>query len=349
MRALEPNWDDVEIPPSPDIDAIVRKNPLRICGCVEEACVFAEDERRDLDDDIDVDADYCGELSWRSVAEIMYEIEFLTIECPRVKAMDEWVAKVVIPRWKESEGRWGLDADKFNIISCVVHRVAYRKPRLKLQWCYKPALRFVMKHPKYVNPNTASSIMVKLPSPVGWIEATRDASGVLSYRYDNMRLKLDMNAINKDNYGKTWAEKTHPEKTIPIFVTPEEMEKIPPLRRHCYVYSPGVEGWVAAKRTCNAPWIQSLEGTDIEYPIYDVEGDEYGKDYGVLAPLYDGNLDKVYDRLVLHPQYKTKWIGAYTASDGKLYAYSYPSDVEVHVDISPDNFNHTWCWPPSAM
>ena len=337
-----------EIPPSPDIDGVYG-SPRLPCGCAGAACAFGEDEREPGEGVADVDADRCGELGWREVARTVDEIDFLILEDRRVRVLEDWVEKVVAPRWRQSEGRWGLDPEAFANISRIVHRVSGCPiGRCKIQWWYKPALRFVMKHPRDANPNAAASIMIKMPSPVGWIEADRDASGALSYRYDGGRVPVDMRSITKDGYGKTWAEKAEP-SPMPVFAHPRAMESTPPGSRHCYVYSPGVGGWVAAKRDDeDGTWMQALEGTDIKHPVYDVPGDEYGKDFGVLAPLYDGNLDRVYDRLVLHPQYDAKWIGAYTGRDGKLYCYGYPSDVEVRADLSPDNFNRTWCWPPSA-
>ena len=331
------------------------------CGCQAVACLFGDD-LRDSDDDgdpnADPDADWCAEVPWARAAAIVRENERLMFLPDRVKVMETWVKQVVISRWKKSKSKAALSARDFRVLSLVVHRVGVGElMRLRIMPRFRPAFQFVMKHPLRACPDLARSVMIKLDPPVRWVEATRGADGVLSYRRDQGRVPVDMKALRVDSYGDTWAEAVTPGGGPPLLLPPDRVASLPEQDRRWCVFSRGVGAWVPARRGSRDGAVEWMQAFDppcrVEYPILDVGeeygGEEYGRDVGVLAPLYDGDLTRVYDRLVLHPQHRTKWIGVYERQ-GRLFAYSYPDDVEIlGCDLSPENFNLTWCWPPCLV
>ena len=326
----------VEAPPSPDVEMVIAQT--------DRGIGFAERMPESFDDpDINVLSDYCGELSWPRAARVVWEIEY-SDACP--EAMEEWVRAVVSERWERSRARMKLPPADHQVLQGVVSRISKGLPRMILRCEYRPLTTFVMMHPRDVDRRSLRSVMLRRKDPVGWIEAAREGGGGLSFRYDDSSVPVDPESLPFSSYGEAWAAKDAPSPR-PVFATPEQLKKIHPDKRHWYVYSPGVEGWVPATRTKDGRWIQTLQGTGIRHPIDDVPGTDYGKDVGALAPLYDGGLERAVDVLVRHPQYDARWLGAYGGGDGKLYARSYPSDVEVRADLSPDNFGRTWCWPPS--
>lgn len=327
------------------------------CGSCNSSDNSCPDDEGDAD--VDPDADWCAEVSWTRAAAIVRENDWL-MNCPdRVEAMEKWVRSVVAPRWWKSVSKAALSDRDYNVLSAVVRRVSTcsHLMRLRLMPRFRPAFQFVMKHPQHANPNVARSVMIKLDPPVRWVEATRDPNGVLCYRRDGGRVPIDMMALTPASYGNTWAEAVAPSRGTPVFLPPDRVDSLAEEDRHWYVFSAGVDAWVPARpssRDGSDEWVQKFPDPPcrVEYPILDVGselGDEkYGRDVGALAPLYDGDLSRVYDRLVLHPQYQAKWIGVYQR-DGRFFAYSYPDDVEVEVDLRPENFNKTWCWPPCLV
>lgn len=333
----------MELPPSP-----------APCGCSGHLCLFGDDCRGSAD--ADADADWCGVVSWPRAAALVRENEHLLFSPERLEAMERWVRETVAPRWKSSAAKAALSDGDYGTLSNAVHRVVHGRPeRLRAMPRYRPAFQFVMKHPLRANPNTASSIMLKMSPPVRWIEATRGSCGTVSYRRDDARVPVDMKAMTPETYGQTWAEAVVPSAETPAFVHPDRLSRIPEEDRHWYAYSPGVCAWVPARRSGRddfARWYQKFPDPPcgVDYPIMDVGsefGDEvYGRDVGVLAPLYAGDTQRVYDRLVLHPQYQAKWLGVYER-EGRFFAYSYPDDAEIACDLRPENFGQTWCWPPS--
>eukprot|EP00873_Tetraselmis_striata_P043923 jgi/Tetstr1/464187/TSEL_008992.t1 len=330
-------------------------SPLAPCGC-SGRCVFGDDIRDSEGEGEDPDADWCAEVSWSRAAEIVRENDRLMYFPDRVQAMESWVQNVVIPRWRVSASKAALRAADFDVLSDVVHRLHVGSlMRLRIMPRFQPRFQFVMKHPARANPNIAESVMIKMDPPVRWVAASRDPDGIVRFRRDGDRVAVDMKALTPETYGVTWAESVEPSPRPPVFLPPDRVASIPEGDRHWYVYSAGVGAWVPARRGGrggSVEWVQKFPDPPcgVEYPILDVGGEmgneEYGRDAGVLAPLYDGDTTRVYDRLVLHPQYEAKWIGVYEGDGGRHYAYGYPDDVEVECDLRPENFNVTWCWPP---
>eukprot|EP00873_Tetraselmis_striata_P033884 jgi/Tetstr1/454148/TSEL_041067.t1 len=335
------------------------------CGCPAATCKYgdtpvrADDNRPAPTDEAGaraLRAERCAELEWPMVARTILETERLMNDDRMVLALDEWIRNVVTPRWTAlgADVKRRLRPSDFDTIHTSIHRVMEdRYFRLLCVPVYKPLMRFAMKAACDADPDTAPSIWIKMPAPVRWIEATRRESGRFEYPYDRSSVPVDPASLGRENYGVTWAE---PDafavvRRRPAFMSPGDAQRLDARDRHWYVFSAGLEGWLPAQWTDEKGWIQHFRDRDesrVAFPVTDVPYGEYGVYTGVLAPLYDGNLERVYDRLVLHPQYRTGWQGVYERG-GRLFAYSYPEDVEVPCDLSPEQYNVTWCWPPCLV
>lgn len=277
----------------------------------------------------------CGELPWERVAAIIEEIDGKAIPNTKKRKFEEWLIEGVFPKFPfYSPPRVLTEAEVATISSCILRRMYKTSARYSPPEFVRDKMLFAMKPPSEVNVENLDYFYIRRPFPIGWIRATKK-NGNFVVLNDNDETIVA--APNKEEYGKSWAVNMIPHSRPP-FRFPEELQHMDRATIQWFVYSQGIKGWLPAFYD-EGEWFQKVDNNhSIRHRIPDVPSGEYGQYYGALAGLFKKqHMFRGIDRLVIHPTYKMKWIGAFT-EDGKWFIHSYPEPIEIGSEYMEDNF-----------